>query len=571
METRAPAFTHWLDDFFASYYCHRPVNATFIGKHEHDSRLADYSEAGVEATLSEMEGLLVRLQTLPTEPLTAAEELDRKLAEGFLEIQRWEYTSTHLQGGNPSTYVGEGIFGVISLFLRPFAPLAQRVDCAIARMEAIPTLLDQGKTNTRQAPPAWIQRAIRECTGALAFLRDGVDLLIQEYTIPGTRLRAAADLAAAAFADFQRSLEADLRASVNEGYACGAQALDLLIHKGHFLDMDADAIVSYAQGRLSQAEAYLGDHAKDWGADTWPAALALLADQHPAIDEYYARYSQVWNSCRATARAHRLVTWPDYPIRYVPQPRWARQAAPYLYFLFYRAPAAYDEVPVVDYLVTPIEPDMPRAKQDQLLRATNDSVIKLNHVIHHGSIGHHLQNWHAYRAESRIGQIAAVDCASRIAMFCGGTMAEGWACYSTGLMGKVGFLTPLEQYAEYQTRARMAARAIVDVRLHRREFSLEEATTFYQQHAGMTQAAAQSEAIKNSMFPGTALMYLMGNDMILQLRSDVAVRQGATFDLQRFHDQFLSYGSVPVALIRSAMRDSVAGADKSHSKSFPLA
>ena len=150
-------------------------------------------------------------------------------------------------------------------------------------------------------------------------------------------------------------------------------------------------------------------------------------------------------------------------------------------------------------------------------------------------------------------------------------MAEGWACYSTGLMGEVGFLTPLEQYAEYQTRARMAARAIVDVRLHRREFSLEEATTFYQQHAGMTQAAAQSEAIKNSMFPGTALMYLVGNDMILQLRSDVAIRQGATFDLQRFHDQFLSYGSVPVALISSAMRDSVAGVDKSHSKSFPLA
>ena len=561
METRTPAFTHWLDDFFASYYRHRPVNATFIGKHEHDSRLADYSEAGVEATLSEMEGLLARLQTLPTEPLTAAEELDRKLAEGFLEIQRWEYTSTHLQRGNPSTYVGEGIFGVISLFLRPFAPLAQRVDCAIARMEAIPTLLDQGKTNVRQAPPAWTQRAIRECTGALAFLRGGVDLLIQEYALPGTRLRAAADLAAAAFADFQRSLEADLRAGVTEGYACGAEALDLLIRKGHFLDMDADAIVSYAQERLAQAAAYLGDHAKDWGADTWQAALALLADQHPTIDEYYARYAQVWNSCRATAQAHRLVTWPDYPIRYMPQPHWARQAAPYLYFLFYRAPAAYDEVPVVDYLVTPIEPDMPRAEQDRLLRATNDSVIKLNHVIHHGSVGHHLQNWHAYRAKSRIGQIAAVDCASRIAMFCGGTMAEGWACYATGLMSEVGFLTPLEQYTEHQTRARMASRAIVDVRLHRREFSLDEAATFYQQHAGMTPAAAQSEAIKNSMFPGVALMYLMGNDMILQLRSDVAVRQGAAFDLQRFHDQFLSYGSVPVALISSAMRDPVADAD----------
>ena len=71
---------------------------------------------------------------------------------------------------------------------------------------------------------------------------------------------------------------------------------------------------------------------------------------------------------------------------------------------------------------------------EELLQATNDSVIKLNHVIHHGSIGHHVQNWHAFRSASRIGQVAAVDCASRIAMFCGGTMAEGWACYATDLM-----------------------------------------------------------------------------------------------------------------------------------------
>ena len=150
----------------------------------------------------------------------------------------------------------------------------------------------------------------------------------------------------------------------------------------------------------------------------------------------------MWDASRATALEHDLLTWPDFPIQYVPQPEWAREAAPYLYFLPYRAPSTFDQVPVVDYLVTPITPDMPADVQESRLRATNDSVIKLNHVVHHGGIGHHVQNWHAMRAQSRIGQIAAVDCASRIAMFCGGTMAEGWACYSTELLDEFGFLTP---------------------------------------------------------------------------------------------------------------------------------
>jgi len=116
---------------------------------------------------------------------------------------------------------------------------------------------------------------------------------------------------------------------------------------------------------------------------------------------------------------------------------------------------------------------MPTREQARRLRATNDSVIKLNHVIHHGGLGHHVQNWYAYRAASRTGQIAAVDCASRIALFCGGTMAEGWACYATDLMEEIGFLSPLERYAQVHARMRMAARALVDIDLHRGAITLE--------------------------------------------------------------------------------------------------
>jgi uncharacterized protein (DUF885 family) len=210
---------------------------------------------------------------------------------------------------------------------------------------------------------------------------------------------------------------------------------------------------------------------------------------------------------------------------------------------------------VHEYLVTPIEPSMPEEERRQRLRANNDAVIKLNHVVHHGAIGHHVQNWHAFRAHSRIGQVAAVDCASRIAMFCGGTMAEGWACYATDLMSESGFLTPLEQYAEMQSRRRMCARAIVDVRLHQGRMTVQQAADFYERQAGMSPGGAEREAVKNSMFPGGAMMYLLGSDRIKRLRQQVKRRWGRDFTLRRFHDRFLSYGSIPVTLISAEFEE----------------
>ncbi len=139
-------------------------------------------------------------------------------------------------------------------------------------------------------------------------------------------------------------------------------------------------------------------------------------------------------------------------------------------------------------------------------------------------------------------------------MFCGATMAEGWACYATDLMGEVGALTPLERYAERFSRLRMCARAIVDVELHHGRMTLDAAAAFYREKAGMSGSAAEAEAVKNSMFPAAAIIYLVGSDMIHELRADLTRTLGSDFSLRRFHDAFLSYGSIPVRVISDEMR-----------------
>lgn len=49
------------------------------------------------------------------------------------------------------------------------------------------------------------------------------------------------------------------------------------------------------------------------------------------------------------------------------------------------------------------------------------------------------------------------------------------------------------------------------------------------------------------------MMYQIGTDAIHDLRREVAARLGPSFDLRTFHDRFLSYGAIPVPLVRDAM------------------
>lgn len=554
--TQAPAFTAWLDDVLAAYYRWHPVNATFIGVHEHDHQLPDVSEQGLDDVAAEVRSLRRRYESLPRELLTTTEAIDRRLAKGMLDIEEWEHTGPHAWRGNPSLIVGEAVFGVMSLFLREFAPLPERVDSAFARLDALPGMLQQARDSILSAPLAWTQRARRECDGTLAFLNNGIDLLLEEHGVDG-RLRDAARHAAAAVVSFRAYLQDEMHALPADRMSCGEAALDMIIHRGHQLDQDIVQIEEQAWDTLRETEVELNNQADELGASDWREALERLKDDHPTADQYEGRYGEVWEAARKAALDHNLLSWPDYPIRYVPRPRWTRQSAPHLYFLFYRAPAAFDTIPVVDYLIAPFDETDTAEEQQQFLRTYNHSVIKLNHVVHHGGIGHHVQNWHAYRADSRIGRIAAVDCASRIAMTCGGTMAEGWACYASELMDETGFYTPLERLSLTHTRLRMAARAIVDVQLHTGRISLDEAASFYDERTAMSAGAARQEAIKNSMFPGAALMYLVGTDLIWDLRRDQERSLGNDFNLRQFHDTFLSYGSIPVSLIAAEMKANV--------------
>jgi hypothetical protein len=561
-----------LDEFFAHYYRRRPVTATFTGVHAYDAQLPDWSPAGLAILDAEMRliGEKLAAEHPPAGTVAAyrddVDALDAELARRFLEIQRAELHGMHGVRGNPSLWVGEAIFGVISLMIRDFAPIEDRMRDAAARLNAIPEFLDVAKrTLSFDCPAAWIAKARRECEGATVLLSRGIDQWIAAMSPSDSAARRARDAAAAAysaFSQFSSWLAARLTAP-DSAMACGGARYDFLLDRGHWSDRSRADLLSVAHREMVEARRRL-DESSTVIAGSWPAAQEQLAAKHSAPDDYLTSFGRVWSACRACAAEHDAVTWGDWPIRYVPYPEWTAEAAPFLYYLFYRSPAPFDSFDVYDYVV----PALPADRAEQHLRAWNDSVVKLNHVVHHGAVGHHVQNWHAStRAKSRVGKIAAVDCASRLAMLSAATMAEGWACYATRLMEEFGFLDALERLSEAHSRVRFLARAIVDIELHQGSMAFDDAVRFWTETVGGSADVARNEVVKASMFPCTAIIYWLGTEGIADLRAMLEQQRGDSFSLREFHDELLDHGSIPVPLVARLMSaDTARRAARSHSQ-----
>lgn len=545
-----------IDQFLEQYYFRHPVNATFTGVRLHDHELPDWTREARDDEQDEFEALTVALDD--AYPATAEwgelartpAQLDAELARASMDVRQLEFESRFFHDKNPALWTGEALFSVIGLMLRPPVTVEEAFASIAMRLHDLPRFLeDMPGTITEPMPAPWVERAVRECEvgatlfrGRLGMWLDahGADEASRFWVLEAGEVAAKALDTAAAWLRAQPPVP-------DASMSIGAEAYEVLLRRGHFCAEDAASLLQRAQDALPAARERLEALALD-AVGTVEGLGDALADDHPGANSFLAAFADKWEQCREFAADHDLVEWGDWPLRYVPIPAWAADAAPHLYFLFYRSPSPLEARDEHLYFVTPLD-GVPPAERERRLRVWNHSAITLNHVVHHGALGHHVQNWHAtHRSRSRIGAIAAVDCASRIGLFQGGSMAEGWACYATELADELGFLTPLEQAAEQQSRVRMLARTIVDISLHTGLMSYEDALDFYVAEVGMSQAAAAAEATKNSMFPGTAVMYWLGTQGILQLREAMRAREGASFSFRAFHDALLSRGAIPVPL-----------------------
>jgi hypothetical protein len=284
------AFDAWRDRFFAHYYAARPVNATFIGVHDHDDALPDFSPSALASHTAQMRELREELALIPQDGLDAAQRHDSLLADGFLELQLLEDTLPQFHRGNPAVYTGEGVFAILSLFLRDAEPFSDRVRSATARMRSLPEFLAQARANVQSAPPAWTDQAIREARSAASYFAEGLPRLAAERGIGDPPFHEAATIAHDAFVEHARWLDESLRQRPEQEVACGRDAFDRYLRRGHFLPTEQDSswLADYANRALTRTREALDERAAQLDPTrTWQEQLAELADHHPSADRYY--------------------------------------------------------------------------------------------------------------------------------------------------------------------------------------------------------------------------------------------------------------------------------------------
>ncbi|MDV3251429.1 DUF885 domain-containing protein [Devosia sp. BK] len=522
-----------VDDFLAHHWRFRPVDATFMGDKAHDAVLPPAGPETLSEEIAEIDDLLTRLEASEL-PENLGDRLDRRMMLAELRMQRLS-AETRPRLHNPAWYSGEAAFSIISLLLPQSQPI--RHAALIARLNGLAGFLRSAaeRLDGVPAPQGWVKRAQKEATAMAGFLRSDIKLheeFADDWAEPA---RQAAD----AFETFAAALDTQPDADP----ACGEDYLSLLMVEIHGLPMSPREAVDMAEAAYKR----MGDEMAEMARAIDPSRsaeqiVAGLADLHPADPEAVFDSYIDWD-VQAVAQGAALVTpAQEYDLDY----RWMapcfRKISQPLYFLFYRSPPGLNPGAGSVYWVTP-----PGEDEEAFLRGNNTAMVKTIHSVHHGSVGHHTQNTRARAAKSRLARIAGTDCALGLAFLGSGTLIEGWACYVEDLLMEApGFYTPEEILLLKQFERRNAASVLVDIKLHLGDWSLEEAMAFYRE-AGFAAARVEGEVVRNSMLPGSRLMYWLGVEGIKSLR------QRWKGDTLGFHDHLLSYGHMPLAWIAEEM------------------
>jgi uncharacterized protein (DUF885 family) len=132
--------------------------------------------------------------------------------------------------------------------------------------------------------------------------------------------------------------------------------------------------------------------------------------------------------------------------------------------------------------------------------------------------------------------------------------AEGWALYAESLGPELGLYNePSQYFGRLNSELFRAARLVVDVGLHRKNWSRDQALQFMRETTGASEAGASLEIDRYIAWPAQALSYKIGQLKISAIRSKAEKALGSKFDIRVFHDEMLRDGATQLDLLERKM------------------
>ncbi|MBN1139100.1 MAG: DUF885 domain-containing protein [Anaerolineae bacterium] len=522
-----------------------PVAATQLGDHRWDDRLADYGAEALESQYQELLAAQAEFQGMDTSGFSLDARIDHTLivqiVKGF--IRGHEKFQSYRR--NPGGYLDEVLGGVVLLLLKEFAPLPERLRSALGRVREAPRVLRQCRENIvpAEVPRVWAEVALEEAQQAPGLFLGLLPYMAGE-AVPDLQadLAQAGQVAAGAVQEFITYLQDVVLPQAAGDFSAGRELFDELLREDHMVDYDADRLLATGWEQFRQTRTRMEAVAREIDpTKTVRELLEAAKADHPTAEGLLPAYEQAMADIRQYVVDHDIAAIPPgESLRIVETPVYMRPLIPYA---AYMPPGILEEKQDGIFVVTPVDPSAPPEEQEQKLKGHSWSKLPIT-ALHEAYPGHHLQLVWANRRDT---------IPRRMGSFLSTLFIEGWAFYCEELLEQMGYIArPIQRLARLADQLWRAARIILDVSLHTRGMSVDEAVEFLVKECQLEPTNALAEVRRYTGSPTQPQSYLMGKLAILGLIADYR-RAHPDATLRQVHDAILGCGSLPPRLMRQQL------------------
>ena len=558
-DTRFQALSRrWLDQSMRL----SPIAATQAGDHRFDKQIDDVSASGRQRVLQFNQSMLRDLERIEMGALSRANQVDALMLANELRSNIWSIEVSQGWAWNPLYYhnkIGDALY---PLMARPFAPVATQLEAATARMRLAPRIFAEARRQLvlERVPQIYAETLERQNAGLKSIVAELIDP--KKGELSGAK-RTALDAAIAAFNaevdTHQAWIAGTLKPAAHGEFRIGAEKFDqklaLTLQSSltrQEIRTRADAAVRSVREEMYRvSKRALAGRA---GAPPTPdaptqaqqqaairAALDIAAAERAPRDQLVPVATHAVEEATAFVRAHDLITLPDSPVRVILMPEFQRGVA----VAYCDSPGPLEHGLETFYAVSPVPDDWTEQQATSFLREYNTRAIA-DVGVHEAMPGHYVQIWHSNRYPSTLRAVLG-----------SGSFVEGWAVYAEEMMVQQGFKAddPLYRLSQLKVQLRTITNAILDQAIHCDNMSREDAMRLMVETAFQEEREASGKWVRAQLSSTQLSTYFVGFQEHLETRAQAERTQAANFNLKRYHDQILSYGSPPGRFARELMFD----------------
>ncbi len=271
--------------------------------------------------------------------------------------------------------------------------------------------------------------------------------------------------------------------------------------------------------------------------------MARIGGEHAHRDSIVQQGQVDVNQLQRIVVDKRLMSLTDFSnIRVIPTPLFMRGVYGVAGAVF--APALQPKLSTF-YWVTPISREWAEDRAESKMREYNRyQMLRLS--IHEAVPGHTVQGEYANKITPEWRRLLRV-------IYSNTPYVEGWAVYAERVMEEAGVNSGDSvkmRLNGLKWMARIYMNAIIDVRLHTMNMAGDSAVALMIRDAFQERPEAEAKLQRAQLDYVQLMTYMAGVHEWTNLRRDVERKEGANFNLCRYHDTVLLYGPVSVPTVR---------------------